>query len=143
MIRRGGAGHIRAAGGAVWRKAGGIATGAPELLLVHRPKYDDWTLPKGKAEDGESDEDCALREVEEETGLRCVLGEHLADVPYRDRFDRPKVARYWAMRPVGGAFQPSDEVDEIRWLPVDGALDLLSYERDRPVVQAFAKRALG
>lgn len=143
MIRRTRPGHIRAAGGVVWRPASGDGNGSPEVLLVHRPKYDDWTIPKGKAADGESDEDCARREVEEETGLRCVLGDHLADVSYRDRYDRPKVARYWAMRPVSGAFRPNAEVDEVRWLPVDDAVGLLTYERDRPVVRALVEHAPG
>ena len=127
----------------MWRPPPGDGKGPPEVLLVHRPKYDDWSIPKGKADDGESDEDCATREVEEETGLRCVLGDHLADVSYRDRDDRPKVARYWAMRPVSGAFRPSAEVDEVRWLPVAAAAELLTYERDRPVVRALAERRPG
>ena len=110
-----------------------------EVLLVHRPKYDDWTFPKGKNEPGESDEDCARREVEEETGLRCTLGPHLVDVSYRDRFGRPKVARYWAMQPGGGAFTPGHEVDEIRWLPTAGAESALTYSRDLPVLQALQR----
>lgn len=143
MNRRAGPTPIRAAGGVVWRPPPGDHDGAPEILLVHRPKYDDWTIPKGKAEAGESDEDCARREVEEETGLRCVLGDHLADVSYRDRYDRPKVARYWAMRPVSGTFAPNAEVDEVRWLAIHDAVRQLSYERDRPVVQALAKPPAG
>lgn len=138
MRRRDDPGRIRAAGGVVWRLRG-AGGGGPEVLVVHRPKYDDWTLPKGKAEPGESDEDCALREVEEETGLRCILGEHLGDSSYVDRYGRPKVAQYWAMRPVSGSFEPNAEVDEVRWLPVGDALDLLSYDRDRPVVRALAE----
>lgn len=140
MTKRGGPDHIRAAGGVVWRPAAGSTDSGAEVLLVHRPKYDDWTLPKGKAERGESDEDCALREVEEETGLRCELGDHLLDVPYVDRFGRPKVARYWAMRPLGGASAPDAEVDEVRWLSLDDAARLLTYERDRPVLEAFRSR---
>lgn len=134
-------GHVRAAGGVVWRPGGSDGTGAPDVLLVHRPKYDDWTLPKGKAEPGESDEDCARREVEEETGLRCILGSHLLDVSYTDRNGRPKVARYWAMRPESGAFEPNAEVDKVRWLPVGDAVHLLSYDRDRPVLLALADDA--
>ncbi|HEX2701372.1 MAG TPA: NUDIX hydrolase [Acidimicrobiales bacterium] len=133
-------GPVRAAGGVVWRRRGDGAGRATEILLVHRPKYDDWSLPKGKAEPGETDEDCALREVEEETGLRCALGEHLGDVAYRDRFDRPKVARYWAMVPESGAFEPNSEVDEVRWLALDDAMELLSYGRDRSIVQALVDR---
>ena len=120
----------------VWRPGPGDGA-RREVLVVHRPKYDDWSLPKGKAEPGESDEDCARREVEEETGLRCELGVHLGDVDYLDRFGRPKVARYWAMHPVSGAFVPNAEVDEVRWLTVADALVLLSYERDRPVLLAL------
>ena len=129
-------GHVRSAGGVVWRPAGeGI-----EVLLVHRPKYDDWSLPKGKADHGESDEECAIREVEEETGLRCELGPHLTDTAYVDRNGRQKVARYWAMRPLGGAFVPSPEVDEVRWLSPDEAARLLSYRRDETVLVAFRDR---
>lgn len=131
-------GPVRAAGGVVWRPSGADGTGPPEVLVVHRPKYDDWTLPKGKAGPGESDEDCARREVLEETGLSCLLGAHLADVTYIDHWGRLKTARYWAMRPTEGSFEPNAEVDEVRWLPVDTAVDLLSYDRDRPVVRALA-----
>jgi 8-oxo-dGTP pyrophosphatase MutT (NUDIX family) len=69
------------------------ANDEPEVLLVHRPRYGDWSLPKGKAKRGETDEECALREVEEETGLRCALGRELASTEYLDRRDRPKVVR--------------------------------------------------
>jgi len=141
VTRYDGSGRIRAAGGVVLRSTGDGGPDAAEVLLVHRPKYDDWTLPKGKAEAGESDEDCALREVEEETGMRCVLGPHLADVAYTDRLDRPKVAHYWAMHPVGGAFEPNAEVDEVRWLPLDDAARLLTYERDQQVLDAVRPQA--
>lgn len=137
--RAGAPGHVRAAGGVVWRP-GGRGWGLAEILLVHRPRYDDWTLPKGKAEPAESDEACALREVEEETGLRCILGVHLADVAYRDRLDRPKVARYWAMRQVSGRFEPNAEVDRVEWLTVDDAARRLTYERDRVVLAALVER---
>lgn len=124
---------VRAAGGVVWRPA---ADGV-EVVVVHRPKYDDWTLPKGKADPGEEDEDCALREVREETGLRCVLGDYVGETSYRDRFGRPKVARYWAMRPVSGSFHATDEVDELRWVTVDEATGLLSYARDVELLRTF------
>lgn len=126
---------VQAAGGVVWRRSD---DGDVEILLVHRPRYDDWTLPKGKLEAFESHEHAALREVEEETGLRCRLGAELRATSYRDRRGRPKVVRYWAMTPVGGRFQPSREVDGVRWVPVPGALRLLSYERDVEVVAALA-----
>ena len=126
---------VQAAGGAVWRRAG---DGAVEVLVVHRPRYDDWTLPKGKLEAGETHADAALREVAEETGLRCALGPELPATSYRDRRDRPKTVRYWAMTPVSGRFSPTDEVDELRWLAVADARAILTYERDRPVLDALA-----
>jgi 8-oxo-(d)GTP phosphatase len=107
-----------------------------ELVLVHRPRYDDWTLPKGKAEDGESDEACALREVEEETGLECELWFELPAIAYRDLRGRRKRVRYWAMRPLGGALTPRLEVDEAVWRPAAEAQRALSYERDRLVLRA-------
>ena len=106
------------------------------LLLVHRPRYDDWTLPKGKAQPDESDEAAALREVEEETGLRGELEEELPSTEYVDAKGRPKVVRYWRMRAVGGAFEPTAEIDEIRWATREEAEELLSYERDLAVVRA-------
>ena len=133
-------GQVRAAGGVVWRPG---PNGAPEVLVVHRPKYDDWTIPKGKARPGERDEDCALREVEEETGLRCELGAHLTDVDYHDGRGRPKTARYWVMRPLEGRFAAGPEVDEVRWLPVGEALLSLSYERDVSVLEAFTASTAG
>ena len=114
----------------VVRAAGGLVVRDGTLLLVHRPKYDDWTFPKGKAAPGETDEECALREVEEETGLRCALLEETGATEYVDAKGRPKRVRWWLMRPVTGEFVPGDEVDAIRWLaPADAAL-LLSYGRD-------------
>lgn len=127
---------VRAAGGVVWRRT----DGGVEVLLVHRPRYDDWTLPKGKADPEESEEACALREVEEETGWRCRLGRELGTVSYLDHRGRPKTVRYWAMEPFEGTFEPHAEVDEIRWLPVAEATELLSYVRDRDVLAAFAAR---
>src|SRR3954447_8058566 len=115
---------VRASGGVVWRPG---PTGAPEVIVVHRPKYDDWSLPKGKCDRGESDEACALREVEEESGLRCELADELPRTAYRDSRGRPKRVRYWRMRVVGGAFEPHDEVDEVRWLGLAEAGRLLSY----------------
>jgi len=107
---------------------------------VHRPKYDDWSWPKGKLEPGESDEDAALREVTEETGLRCRLGDELASVSYTDRRGRPKVVRYWTMEPDSGDFSPHDEVDAISWVSVDDASEALSYDADRRVLKEFTER---
>lgn len=128
---------VRAAGGIVFQRTGDEPL---QVLLVHRPKYDDWTIPKGKNAPGETDECAALREVEEETGLRCDLLYELPRSRYRDARGRRKVVRYWAMRPVAGEFAPHDEVDEARWLPLAEAEPALSYERDRTVLRAFAAR---
>jgi len=125
---------VRAAGGALVRRR---ADGDREVLLVHRPSHGDWTLPKGKVDRDESDEECALREVAEETGLTCLLGIELTTTSYQDRKGRPKVVRYWAMTPTGGRFQPSEEVDEVRWLPLADALRQVDYEGDRAVLQAL------
>jgi 8-oxo-dGTP diphosphatase len=122
--------EVRAAGGVV------VRPGA-EVAVVHRPKYDDWTLPKGKLDPGEGFEEAALREIEEETGLRCRLGRELPSTRYTDAKGRPKLVRYWEMEPIEGAFSPTDEIDELRWLPPEEAADLLSYERDREVLRAL------
>jgi 8-oxo-dGTP pyrophosphatase MutT (NUDIX family) len=108
-------------------------------VLVHRPQYDDWTFPKGKAHQGESDEDCALREVEEETGLRCALEDELPSTSYRDSKDRDKVVRYWRMRPVAGVLRPENEVDEAGWFGAEEASARLSYDRDRHVLEALLR----
>jgi 8-oxo-dGTP diphosphatase len=126
---------VRAAGGVVVRetRAGGI-----QVAVVHRPRYDDWSLPKGKLDDGEGYEQAALREVEEETGFACELGEELASARYRDRKGRDKLVRWWRMRPLRGKFSPNDEVDELRWLEPAAALELLQYEHDRELVRSLA-----
>lgn len=127
---------VRAAGGVIVRPGPG---GRAEILVVHRPLYDDWTLPKGKCNRGESDEACALREVEEETSLVCELGNEVAVVEYEDGAGRPKRVRYFAMTPVEGAEAAADnEVDTVRWLTPQNALGTLTYGRDAEVV----KRAL-
>ncbi len=119
--------------------AGGVVMHGDRVLLVHRPRYDDWTLPKGKLDPGESFEDAALREVWEETGLRCTLGEELAGAEYRDNKDRPKVVRYWLMEVEGEPveFEPNDEVDSVGWLAVDDAVERLTYDRDREVLASI------
>ena len=133
--------QVRAAGGVVWRVDG---DGRVEVLLVHRPGYEDWTFPKGKADPEDvDDEHTALREVEEETGYRCTLGRELPGVDYLDRKGRPKHVRYWEMRILSGEFVPNREVDELLWLDFDAARDRLSYERDFDVLDAFAAFASG
>lgn len=107
-----------------------------EVLLVHRPKYDDWTFPKGKLEPGESLVDCALREVEEETGLRCTLGREILGTVYVDRHGRTKTVHYWVMWVESGEFTPNREVDELCWLPPDRAARRLTYPRDVEVLQS-------
>jgi 8-oxo-dGTP diphosphatase len=128
--------EVRAAGAVVWRSAPGAA--GLEVLLVHRPKYDDWSWPKGKAEaHDESDEANAAREVREETGYHGELGRSLGQVHYRDPKGRPKTVRYWAMRLVGGTFAPNAEVDEVAWLAPDEARARLAYPLDREVLERF------
>jgi len=123
----------------VVRAAGGVVVRDGDVVLVHRPKYDDWSFPKGKAEEDESDEDCALREVREETGLRCRLGDELPSTEYIDSRGRPKRVRWWQMEPVeDDGFTPNDEVDEVRWVAPDEASRLLSYERDLALLEGAA-----
>ncbi|WP_229399427.1 NUDIX hydrolase [Micromonospora okii] len=125
---------IRAAGGVVWRPTeGGVS-----VCLVHRPRYGDWSLPKGKLEPGEHPLLAAVREVAEEADVRAVPQVRLPRVRYRSQ-GQPKVVDYWSMRAVeAGGFQPDTEVDEIRWLPVADALSLVSYPHDAEVLAAFA-----
>ena len=119
------------------RAAGGLVVRDDRILLVHRPKYDDWTFPKGKAEDGESYEECALREVQEETGLACELVSPAGVTEYIDAKGRPKIVRWFLMRPLAGEFEPTDEVDELRWEQPSEAAALLSYDRDVPLLETL------
>jgi 8-oxo-dGTP diphosphatase len=121
------------------RAAGGVVRRDGEVLVVHRPRYDDWTLPKGKLDAGEEFEEGALREVWEETGLRCRLGRELPSIRYWDGRGRPKLVRYWQMEPESGEFVPNREVDELRWVSPAEALELLSYDRDRDVLRALGE----
>ena len=120
--------------------AGGVVLRDGRVAVVHRPKYDDWSLPKGKLDPGEGFEEAALREVAEETGLRCRLGRELPSTEYLDAKGREKLVRYWEMVPVEGEFTPTQEVDELRWLEPHEAARLLSYDRDRGVLGALMRR---
>jgi 8-oxo-dGTP diphosphatase len=117
--------------------AGGVLARDGRVAVVHRPRYDDWSFPKGKLDPGESFEEAALREVEEETGMRCRLGPELPSTEYHDNKGRSKLVRYWRMEDCEGEFEPSGEVDELRWLEPDEAGALLSYERDRELLRAL------
>jgi len=118
--------------------AGGVVEQDGLIAVVHRPRYDDWSLPKGKLDKNESSERAALREVQEETGLSCQLIEELEPVSYTDNRGRPKNVRYWRMKVLSGEFEVNDEVDELRWLSRADALELLSYEHDCELVAALA-----
>ena len=123
--------EVEAAGGVVLDDEG-------RVVLVHRTRYDDWSLPKGKLDPGESFEEAALREVEEETGMRCRLLDELDPVEYRDNKGREKLVRYWLMaveRDPG--FVPNDEVDELRWVPPAEAAALLTYPHDAELVRGL------
>jgi 8-oxo-dGTP diphosphatase len=126
--------RIEAAGGVVMRRG----PEETEIVVVHRPRYDDWSFPKGKLDPGETFEEAALREVREETGLICRLGPELAFAHYDDNKGRPKVVRYWLMAVIEDpGFEPNDEVDELRWLTPVEAADLLTYSRDSKLVKAL------
>ena len=122
---------IEAAGGVIWREA---TPHRVEILVVHRPRYADWSLPKGKLKRGETALQCALREVREETGLLCLVGPELSTAYYVDRKLRDKRVRYWAMQARSGRFRRNREVDEVRWLLLDEANEMLSYDHDVVVV---------
>ncbi|HEV2061558.1 MAG TPA: NUDIX hydrolase [Solirubrobacteraceae bacterium] len=117
--------------------AGGVVVREGKVCVVHRARHDDWSLPKGKLDAGESFEEAALREVWEETGLRCRLGRELAPARYTVQ-GRPKLVRYWAMEVESDdGFAPDDEVDDLRWVDVAAADDLLTYAHDRELVASL------
>lgn len=127
---------ILAAGAVLWRPHD--ISGTPEIAIIHRPRYDDWSLPKGKVEPGETEPVTAVREIEEETGFRAHLGRRLASVCYPVDTTTKRV-RYWAGRCVGGEFAANTEVDDLKWLPADQAMTALTYPDDRKVLRRFLK----
>jgi 8-oxo-(d)GTP phosphatase len=132
---------IRAAGGVLWRaidRASAVAN--VEVALIHRPRYDDWSFPKGKLSSGEGDVDGAVREVLEETGFRVRVGRPLGEVRYMKASggtSRPKVVRYWAMEADGGSFSPNREVDELRWVSLGEAETMLTHDHDHELLRRF------
>ncbi|MGW2651288.1 NUDIX hydrolase [Streptomyces sp. NPDC001393] len=129
---------VRAAGCVLWRRS--PVSGDLEICLVHRPKYDDWSHPKGKLKRGEDALAGALREVAEETGYTAAPGAELPTLRYVAN-GRPKQVRYWAAEAVGGHFTPSDEVDRILWLSPAAARSRLTQPRDRELVDALHSSA--
>ena len=131
---------IHAAGAVLWRENAFGVEGGPsvEVAVVHRPRYDDWSLPKGKVDPGETEPVTAVREILEETGYACQLGRRLASISYPVNEDTKQV-RYWAARTIDGEFIPNDEVDQLLWLPPAAALERLQYPDDRKVLRRFTK----
>ena len=135
---------MRAAGGVIWREVtvadeGGTTRPSGEIVLVHRPRYDDWSFPKGKLNRGEAYKRAALREVREETGLVCEPGEELPSTVYTDGKGRTKLVRYWIMRVVGvEPWAPNNEVDQRRWVSIDEADGMLTYAHDREMLADLA-----
>jgi 8-oxo-dGTP diphosphatase len=121
------------------RAAGGIVTRDRQVLLVHRPQHGDWAFPKGKLEDGETWEDAALREVEEETGLVCELGDYVGSTRYPLREGMKEVR--WFRMTAAGEPRAQNEVDEVRWVPLADADALLTYEYDRALLRRISDAA--
>jgi 8-oxo-(d)GTP phosphatase len=127
---------VEAAGGVLWRHA--LGGSGVEIALVHRPKYDDWSLPKGKLEPGEPPVLGAIREIWEETGHRAVPGRPIGETRY-SKDGQPKRVRYWSMRAAGGTFVPTEEVDQLMWLPPREARQFLSPDRDRGIAEEYSR----
>jgi 8-oxo-dGTP pyrophosphatase MutT (NUDIX family) len=131
---------VRAAGGVVWRAVtvaneDGDTRPSAEIVLIHRPRYDDWSFPKGKLNRGEAWRRAAIREVREETGLVCEPGDELPSTTYVDPRGRTKLVRYWIMRVVAAEpWTPNNEVDQRRWVPIDDAGRVLTYAHDREML---------
>jgi 8-oxo-dGTP diphosphatase len=125
--------------------AGGVllapdSEGRTRVAVIHRPKYMDWSLPKGKLEEGEGWQEAALREVQEETGYRCEPFAELPHISYLDRKGRRKLVRYWLMEPIEGRFEPHGEVDELRWVTPEDAQEVLTYPHDKELVRKALRR---
>ncbi|OBC14196.1 NUDIX hydrolase [Mycobacterium sp. 852013-50091_SCH5140682] len=131
---------VPAAGAVLWRRSGDLTAdrAAVEVALIHRPRYDDWSLPKGKVDPGETEPVTAVREIHEETGYTAVLGRRLGSVSYPIPPGTKRVW-YWVAQATGGDFAPNAEVDKLIWLPVEAAMNQLHYPYDRKVLQRFAK----
>jgi 8-oxo-(d)GTP phosphatase len=128
---------VLAAGGVLWRP--GHSKSAEEVAVIHRPRYDDWSLPKGKVDPGETEPVTAVREVFEETGHHVQLGRRIATVSYPIE-PRTKKVQYWSARSIGGSFAPNNEVDDLIWLPAAAAIKKVSYPYDRKVLRRWAKQ---
>lgn len=126
---------IESAGGLLWRMR--ASTPEPEVLLIHRRAHDDWSFPKGRRQARETVLACAIREVAEETGMLCSVGEELPEVTYTDRKGRTRRVRYWTMRVVGGAFMPNDEVDDVVWCSTSQAAERLTSPHDQQALLAW------
>ena len=124
-----------AGGGVLWRRDGDALV----VAVVHRPRYDDWSLPKGKLHNGEQTLLGAVREVGEETGAEVEVGRRLNSVTYVMSDGTPKHVSYWAMRYLSGEHEPGDEVDRLQWLTIAEATQLVSYPMDRGVLADFAR----
>ncbi|MXW41977.1 MAG: NUDIX hydrolase [Acidimicrobiia bacterium] len=129
---------ILGGGGFITRQFfGDLSSNTLEVLMVHRPKHQDWSLPAGKLDRGEDLAECALREVHEETGYVCELGRELGSVDYLDQRGRMHQVHYWEMDVVDGSFAPNSEVDHIMWVPLEEASDYFSNPRDVQILNIF------
>ena len=122
---------IRAAGGVLFRTS---RRGRYKVAVVYREARRDWTFPKGKLDEGESFEEAALREVVEETGITAVIRRFVGSTNYTHRKGRPKIVAYYLMEAISGEFAPNEEVDELRWVTLDEAFELLTWDRDQELI---------